>query len=126
MSSDARMSGNLQMSREQMLDFGQKALELVLERTERRAGENALEGEFRQLLEDQLLEDPPEGGRPAAEVIECAAREAAGHPERATVYVSDRSHSALYRAAFIVGIRRECIRMIGGGHRLRPALPAAA
>ena len=38
-------------------------------------GENAWEGEFRQVLEDQLLEDAPEDGRPALEVIERAARD---------------------------------------------------
>ena len=41
-----------------------------------------------------------------------AAREAANHPERASVYMSDQSHSALVRAARIVGVRPECIRMI--------------
>ena len=185
------------MSRGQMLDLGQKALELVVERIESLPGENAWEGEFRQVLEDQLFEDPPEHGRPAGEVIEraarevlpftlrndhprsfgfipssptwpgvvadfmaagyhvnqctwlvasgpsqlelvvidwfrrwlgypegagglftsggsaasvdafVAAREAAGHPKRATVYMSDQSHSALSRAAFIVGIGRD-------------------
>ena len=41
-----------------------------------------------------------------------AAREAAGHPERATVYMSDQSHTAFFRAAVIAGIRRECIRVV--------------
>ena len=41
-----------------------------------------------------------------------AAREAANHPERASLYMSDQSHSALVRAARIVGVRPECIRMI--------------
>ena len=201
-SPEARFSGDLGMSREQMLDLGQKALELVVERIESLPGENAWEGEFRQVLEDQLLEDPPEDGRAAAEVIEraareilpystrldhprcfgfvpssptwpgvvadfvaagyhinectwlvasgpsyielividwfrrwlgypegagglftsggsaasvdafVAAREAAGHPERASVYMSDQSHSALSRAAMIVGVRRDRIRMV--------------
>ena len=31
-----------------------------------------------------------------------AARESAGHPERATVYMSDQSHYALVRAAMVV------------------------
>ena len=73
--SDAQETGDLQMSRTQMLDLGQKALELVVERMENLPGENAWEGEFRQILEDQLLEDAPEDGRPAAEVIERAARD---------------------------------------------------
>ena len=196
---DAQVAGDLQMSREQMLDLGQRALELVVERIENLPGENAWEGEFRQVLEEQLFEDPPEDGRPAAEVIEraahkvlsltarndhprffgfipssptwpgvvadfmaagyhinqctwlvasgpsqlelvvidwfrrwigypegagglftsggsaasvdafVAAREAAGHPERATIYMSDQSHSSLSRAAMIVGVQRDRI-----------------
>ena len=199
---DAQVAGDLRMSRAHMLDLGQKALELVVERIESLPGENAWEGEFRQVLEDQMTEDPPEDGRPADEVIEraarevlpftlrndhprsfgfipssptwpsvvadfmaagyhinqctwlvasgpsqlelvvidwfrrwigypegagglftsggsaasvdafVAAREAAGHPERATVYMSDQSHSALSRAAMIVGVRRDRICMI--------------
>ena len=213
---DAQAAADLRMSRGQMLDLGQKALELVVERIENLPGENAWEGEFRQVLEDQLLEDPPEDGRPASEVIEraarevlpftlrndhprsfgfipssptwpgvvadfitagyqinqctwlvasgpsqlelvvidwfrrwlgypegagglftsggsaasvdafVAAREAAGHPERATVYMSDQSHSALFRAAFIVGIRRDCIRMIPSDPSFRMDMDALA
>ena len=37
--------------------------------------ENAWEGDFQQILADQLMEDPPEDGRPATEVLERAARE---------------------------------------------------
>ena len=212
----APADGDLQMSREQMLDLGRRALELVVERIESLSGENAWEGEFRQVLEEQLLEDAPEDGRPAAEVIEraareilpvaaridhprsfgfipssptwpgvvadfmaagyhinqctwlvasgpsqlelvvidwfrrwigypegagglftsggsaasvdafVAAREAAGHPERATVYMSDQSHSALSRAAFIVGIRRDCIRMIPSDADFRMDMDALA
>ncbi len=213
---DARVSGDLQMSREQMLDLGQKALELLVERIESLPGENAWEGEFRQVLEDQLLEDAPEDGRPAAEVIEraareilpltarndhprffgfipssptwpgvvadfmaagyhinqctwlvasgpsqlelvvidwfrrwigypegagglftsggsaasvdafVAARESAGHPDRATVYMSDQSHSALFRAAMIVGVRRDRIRMIASDAHFRMDMDALA
>ena len=39
--SDAQETGDLQMSRTQMLDLGQKALELVVERMENLPGENA-------------------------------------------------------------------------------------
>ena len=214
--SDARPKGDLQMSREQMLELGQKALELVVERTESLPGENAWDGEFRQVLEEQLLEQPPEDGRPGAEVIEqaarevlpftlrldhprsfgfipssptwpgvvadfmaagyqinqctwlvasgpsqlelvvidwfrrwmgypegagglftsggsaasvdafVAAREAAGHPERASVYMSDQSHSALSRAAMIVGVRRDRIRMIPSDADFRMDMDALA
>ena len=213
---EARVSGDLGMSREQMLDLGQKALELVVERIQSLPGNNAWEGEFRQVLENQLLEDPPEDGRAAAEVIEraareilpystrldhprcfgfvpssptwpsvvadfvaagyhinectwlvasgpsyielividwfrrwlgypegagglftsggsaasvdafVAAREAAGHPERASVYMSDQSHSALSRAAMIVGVRRERIRMVPSDADFRMDLDALA
>ena len=213
---DSQASAGLQMSRGQMLDLGQKALELLVERIESLPGENAWEGEFRQVLEDQLIEDPPEEGTPAAEVIEraarevlpftlrldhprsfgfvsssptwpgvvadfvaagyninqctwlvasgpsqlelvvidwfrrwlgypegagglftsggsaasvdafVAAREAAGHPERATVYMSDQSHSALSRAAMIVGVRRDRIRMIPSDAHFRMDMDALA
>ena len=208
--------GELGMSREQMLDLGHKALEHVVARIEGLPGEDAWDGEFRQILEDQLQEDPPEDGRPADEVIErvtrdvlpltvrldhprcfgfipssptwpavvadfmaagyqinqctwlvasgpsqlelvvidwfrrwlgypegagglftsggsaasvdafVAAREAAGHPERATVYMSDQSHSALSRAAMIVGVRRECTRMIPSDADFRMDMDALA
>ena len=48
-----------------------------------------------------------------------AARDAAGHPERATVYLSDQSHSALIRAARIVGVRPECIRLLPSDAQFR-------
>ena len=41
-----------------------------------------------------------------------AAREAAGHPERPTVYMSDQTHSTQIRAARIIGIRPECVRSV--------------
>ena len=216
MSSDLEAVGDLQMPPEQMLDLARKAAELVVARIENLPGENAWEGEFRQVLDDQLMEDPPEKGTPAAEVIEraardvlsystrldhprcfgfvpssptwpgvladfmaagyhvnqctwlvasgpsyielividwfrrwlgypegagglftsggsaacldafVAAREAAGHPERATVYMSDQSHSANPRAAIIVGVRRECIRTISTDAHFRMDMDALA
>ncbi len=41
-----------------------------------------------------------------------AAREDAGNPERPTVYMSDQAHSALVRAARIVGIPGEGVRVL--------------
>ncbi len=212
----AHVAEDLQMSREHMLDLGRKVLDLVVQRIESLPGENAWEGEFRQVLEEQLMEDAPEEGRPAPDVIEqvasevlplairldhprcfgfvpssptwpgiladfmaaghhinqctwlvasgpsqlelvvmdwfrqwigypegagglftsggstasvdafVAARESAGHPERATVYMSDQSHSALPRAARIVGIRRECIRMVPSDELFRMDMDALA
>ena len=58
-----------------MLDLARKAAEILVERIERLPGEDAWEGDFRQGLEAQLLENPPEDGRPAAEVLEQVARE---------------------------------------------------
>ena len=52
------------------------------------------------------------GGSAASLDAFVAAREAAGAPERATVYMSDQSHSALSRAATIVGIRPERVRKV--------------
>ena len=54
------------------------------------------------------------------------AREAANHPERASVYMSDQSHSALVRAARIVGVRPECIRMIPTDGHFRMDMDALA
>ena len=76
---DAQVVSDLRMSRRQMLYFGQKALELVVERFESLSGEISWEDEFQQCLEDQLSEDPPEDGRLAAEVIERAARRSTAH-----------------------------------------------
>lgn len=53
-----------------------------------------------------------------------AAREAANHPERASVYMSNQSHSALVKAARIIGLRPECIRMIPTDKRFRMDMDA--
>ena len=200
---------NLQMDPGTMLDLARKAAELIVARIDRLPDENAWDGEFRQILADQLMEKPPESGQPAEKVLEqvahdilpfttrldhprcfgfipssptwpgvladfmaagyntnactwlvasgpsqvelvvidwfrqwlgypesaggvltsggsaasvnafVAARESAGHPERATVYMSNQSHSAQIRAARIIGIRPEHIRMIPVDDRYR-------
>ena len=220
MSDDSKEKGSpyetpdsLQMPPETMLELAHKTAELVVERIEGLSNESPWEGDFRQELEDQLVGDPPEKGRPAAEVLEQAARkilpvaaridhprffgfipgsptwpgvladfmvagyqvnqctwltssgpsqlelvvidwirrwlgypETAGGlftsgarrpastpssppgrgrpPEHATVYMSDQSHSAHVRAARIVGVRPECVRMVPTDRRFR--LDAAA
>ena len=58
--------GDLQMSPELMRDLARKAAEILVERNERLPGEDAWEGDFRQGLEEELLKDPPEDGRPMA------------------------------------------------------------
>ena len=52
------------------------------------------------------------GGSAAALHGLVAAREAAGNPDRAVVYMSDQSHSAQVRAARIVGIAANRIRVL--------------
>ena len=66
------------------------------------------------------------GGSAASLDAFVAAREAADHPERATVYMSDQSHTAFYRAAIIAGIRRECVRIVPSDDRFRLDMPALA
>jgi glutamate/tyrosine decarboxylase-like PLP-dependent enzyme len=192
----------LELPRDEMLALAQRAAELIVHRIEHLAYEPAWRGATRAELEALLREPPPEQGRPAAEVLEraardilpvasrvdhprffafvpgaatwpgvladflcaghntfqgtwlgasgpselelvvldwfrewigypetasglftsggsaasldafVAAREAAGAPERATVYMSDQSHSALSRAATIVGVRPEHVRKV--------------
>ncbi len=52
------------------------------------------------------------GGSAASLDAFVAARESAGAPDRPTVYMSDQSHTALSRAATIVGVRPECVRKV--------------
>ena len=59
------------------------------------------------------------GGSSASVEALVAARDAAGHPDRPVVYMSDQSHSALRRAALIVGVRREHVRLVSSGHDFR-------
>ena len=69
------MRDDLQMTPEAMLDLARRTAELVVERTGKLPEENAWDGEFRQILADQLMQSPPGDGRPAMEVIEQAARD---------------------------------------------------
>ena len=66
------------------------------------------------------------GGSAASVNALVAAREKAGNPERATVYMSDQSHSAHIRAARIIGVRPECIRMIPSDEYFRLNVEALA
>ena len=206
----------LEMAPEAMRELGRKVVELLVDRSENVAKGDAWDGEFRQGLVDQLMELPPEEGRPPEEVIDqaaqeilpfalrhdhprqfgfisssptwpgiladfmaagfsinqctwlvssgpsqlelvvidwfrrwmgypesagglltsggsaasldafVAAREAAGNPERATVYMCDQSHSAHVRAARIIGIRPECIRLLPDDGHLRLDMDALA
>ena len=64
------------------------------------------------------------GGSAASVEALVAAREAAGHPDRPTVYMSDQSHSALKRAALIAGVRREHIRLVPSGNNFQIEMDA--
>ena len=68
------------------------------------------------------------GGSAASVDAFVAAREAAGKPERPTVYMSDQSHGAQARAAVVVGVPQEAIREIptDGAFRLDMEALAAA
>ncbi len=59
------------------------------------------------------------GGSAASLDAFVAAREAAGAPDRATVYMSDQSHTALSRAATIVGVRPERVKKVPSDDRYR-------
>lgn len=66
------------------------------------------------------------GGSAASLNALVAAREAAGNPERGTVYMSDQSHTVQVRAAKIVGVRPEHIRMIPSDQCFRIDMKALA
>jgi glutamate/tyrosine decarboxylase-like PLP-dependent enzyme len=59
------------------------------------------------------------GGSAASLDALVAAREWAGAPERPSVYMSDQSHSALDRAARIVGVRPPNVRKVPSDERFR-------
>jgi aromatic-L-amino-acid decarboxylase len=66
------------------------------------------------------------GGSAASLDAFVAAREAAGSPARPTVYMSDQSHSAMSRAARIVGVRAEHVRKVDSDARYRVDLESLA
>ena len=66
------------------------------------------------------------GGSAASVDAFVAAREAAGNPEGATVYMSDQSHSAQVRAARITGVKQEHTRLLPTDERYRLDVEALA
>ncbi len=66
------------------------------------------------------------GGSAASIDAFAAAREAAGNPERPSVYMSDQSHGAQARAAMIVGVRQDAIRQIPTDRTFRLDMGALA
>ena len=65
----------LQMAPGLMLDLAHQVAELLVDRIRDLPREDAWDGEFSRGLEDRLLGEPPEEGRPASEVIERLRRE---------------------------------------------------
>ncbi|MXZ32394.1 MAG: PLP-dependent decarboxylase, partial [Gammaproteobacteria bacterium] len=63
------------------------------------------------------------GGSAAIMEALVTARDAAGNPQIPSVYMSDRSHSALKKAAVIVGVRRENIRVVSSDDDYRMDMP---
>ena len=66
------------------------------------------------------------GGSAASLDAFVAAREAAGAPDLSTVYMSDQSHTALSRAATIVGVRPERVRKVPSDSHFRLDMKALA
>ena len=71
----AESNGDLQMSPETIHELANKTAELIVERIRKLPEKHAWDGEFKKELEDQLMEEPPEQGRAATEVLERAAKE---------------------------------------------------
>lgn len=65
----------LQMAPEFMLELARQAAEILVERNRELRTEGAWDGDFRQALEASLLEDPPEDGQPAGDVLQRAREE---------------------------------------------------
>lgn len=59
----------LRMPRETMLQLAQQCAELLVDWNTQLSAKDAWEGDFRQVLEDEMLADPPERGRPATDVL---------------------------------------------------------
>ena len=66
---------DLTMSPQSMRELGTAAMELLIERIDGLGEANAWDGEFRQVLQDNLELAPPEDGRPAQEVLHQVAHD---------------------------------------------------
>jgi glutamate/tyrosine decarboxylase-like PLP-dependent enzyme len=66
------------------------------------------------------------GGSAATLDALVAAREKAGAPDRPAIFLSDQTHSAVERAARIIGVRREGIVVVPSDAEYRLPLPALA
>ena len=64
------------------------------------------------------------GGSAASIDALVVARDVASSPERASIYMSDQTHSVIDRAAHIIGIKPERVRKVPCDHRFRMDLEA--
>ncbi len=128
----------LQMTPETMRELAHQVTDILVDRIEHLPGERAWEGDFNVNAATWLTASGPSqieavvidwfrqwfglpdgagglmtsGGSSAALHAFVAAREAAGNPDRPVVYMSNQSHSAQVRAARIVGITSDRIRVL--------------
>ena len=65
----------LQMAPEFMRELAGQAAEILVRRIDGLKSQDAWDGDFREALEASLLEDPPEDGQPAGDVLRRAERE---------------------------------------------------
>ena len=65
----------LQMAPEFMRELAGQAAEILVQRIDGLKSQDAWDGDFREALEASLLEDPPEDGQPAGDVLRRAERE---------------------------------------------------
>ncbi|MDE2972163.1 MAG: pyridoxal-dependent decarboxylase, partial [Acidobacteriota bacterium] len=65
----------LQMAPDFMRELAGQAAEMLVQRIEGLHSQDAWDGDFREALEASLLEEPPEDGQPAADVLRRAERE---------------------------------------------------
>lgn len=72
---DLNLPGEFNLSREDMLSLAHKASELLIDRFENMPDSHVWDGEFRKGLEKLLMEDAPEDGLPAEDVIDRAVRD---------------------------------------------------
>ena len=108
----------LQMAPQRMLELAQKAAELIVARIVHLPGNDAWDGDFRDALDDALMEAPPESGRPAEEVLERAANDSLrlaarlDHP-RSFAFVSSAPTWPGYWPDFMAGIQHQRLHLAG-------------
>ena len=79
---DETQQSDLMMTPQAMRRLAAKATEILVERIGGLDDAKAWDGEFREVLEEQLGGPPPETGRPAEEVLELAVRQALRYAAR--------------------------------------------